>query len=181
VPVTLQPQLNMYFIQTDHLNTPRAIFDANQQVRWKWDQQEPFGASVPDENPAGQGAFEFPGRFPGQYADRETNLAYNYFRYYDSSLGRYDQSDLIGLGDGLNTFAYVHDNPLTLSDAQGLEAKPPCGGSCTKYRVCRYEGEVCRDGSRRFEICVVVSTCPRYLYKETIDRCGPTTTIGIKG
>jgi RHS repeat-associated protein len=58
---------------------------------WRWDQQEPFGVNVPDENPGELGAFEFPLRFPGQYFDKETNLHYNYFRDYDPGLGSYKQ------------------------------------------------------------------------------------------
>jgi RHS repeat-associated protein len=111
-----------YFIHTDHLNTPRAIFDANQQVRWKWDQQEPFGVNVPDENPSGLGAFEFPGRFPGQYADKDTSNWYNYHRDYDSNIGRYVESDALGIKAGLNTYAYAIANPLRYSDAFGLAA-----------------------------------------------------------
>jgi len=117
---TALAQGQLFFISTDHLNTPRLITDANQQVRWRWDQQEPFGVNAPDENPAGQGAFEFPQRFPGQYADRETNLSYNYFRDYDPVQGRYLRSDPIGLSGGLNTYRYVRNNPLRQSDRLGL-------------------------------------------------------------
>jgi RHS repeat-associated protein len=90
---------------------------------WRWDQMEPFGVNVADENPSGLGAFEFPLRFPGQYADKETNLHYNYFRDYDSSIGRYVESDPIGLLAGLNTYAYVLGSPLSYVDPSGLDVK----------------------------------------------------------
>lgn len=60
---------------------------------WRWDQQEPFGIDVPDENPSGLGVFYLPLRLPGQYYDKETGLHYNYFRDHDPSIGRYEESD----------------------------------------------------------------------------------------
>jgi RHS repeat-associated protein len=80
--------------------------------------------------------FEFPLRFPGQYFDKETNLHYNYFRDYDSSIGRYAQSDPIGLRGGLNTYLYVRASPLRFRDRFGLQEadafnpnqkRPPAG------------------------------------------------------
>src|SRR3954466_4833852 len=96
VSITVTRALALNFIEVDHLNTPRLIEDSNQQVVWRWDQQEPFAVNLPDENPSGLGAFEFPLRFPGQYADKETNLYYNYYRDFDGALGRYLESDSIG-------------------------------------------------------------------------------------
>ena len=87
---------------------------------WRWDQQEPFGSTPPNDNPSGLGALDFPLRFPGQYFDRETNLAYNYFRDYDPGIGRYVESDPIGLKAGLNTYLYVNGNPIKLIDPTGL-------------------------------------------------------------
>jgi len=115
-----------HYIHVDHLNTPRLVANAAQQTVWRWDQQEPFGANLPDENPSGLGTFEFPLRFPGQYFDRETNVHYNYYRDYDPAIGRYVQSDPLGLVAGLNTYAYVKSDPLARMDPSGLKARICC-------------------------------------------------------
>lgn len=106
----------------DHLNTPRLVADAAGTTVWRWDQQEPFGNNPPDENPSGLGIFDLPLRFAGQRYDAETGLHYNYFRDFDPSIGRYGESDPIGLPGGLNTFSYVDGNPLSFIDPSGLQA-----------------------------------------------------------
>jgi len=111
----------------DHLNTPWLIADSAGTTVWRWDQGEPFGNDVPNNNPSGLGAFDFNLRFPGQYFDRETGLSYNGFRDYDAGIGRYPESDPIGLKVGLNTYAYVGGDPLRRIDPAGLTeiAEPP--------------------------------------------------------
>jgi RHS repeat-associated protein len=120
VAVNVKPPLSLHFVHADHLNTPRLVANQSGQTVWRWDQQEPFGVTVPDENPSGLGAFEFPLRFPGQYADKETFVYYNYFRDYDPYIGRYVESDPIGLKGGISTYAYVGSNPLGQADPYGL-------------------------------------------------------------
>jgi RHS repeat-associated protein len=122
--LTIGAGSQIFYIHTDHLGTPRAITQASGNGKvWEWKNDDPFGANMPDENPSGiAGTFKYNLRFPGQYYDQETGTYYNYFRDYDPSVGRYVQSDPIGLEGGVNTYAYVEGNPLSLIDPFGLWA-----------------------------------------------------------
>ena len=64
-----------------------------------------------------------PIRFQGQFFDRETNLHYNRFRYYDSDVGMFVSRDPIGLLGGDNVFAYA-PNPTGWIDPLGLSCMP---------------------------------------------------------
>ena len=108
----------VYYVHADHLNTPRLVTDTANNIRWRWD-SDPFGTTPPNENPSGLGMFEYNLRFPGQQYDAVVGLHYNYFRDYDPAIGRYVESDPIGIWGGLNTYAYVSGNPLSLVDRKG--------------------------------------------------------------
>jgi len=102
-----------HFITPDNLNAPHIITDARNQKVWEW-HHRPFGDSEPKEE-----GFVYNPRFPGQVHDRESGLNYNMFRDYNAHLGRYAESDPIGLAGGINTYGYVGQNPVTRIDPRG--------------------------------------------------------------
>ncbi len=61
------------------------------------------------------------GVFGGLLYFDETVKHYNYFRDYDPSLGRYVESDPVGLKGGINTYGYVGGKSLLLIDPRGLD------------------------------------------------------------
>lgn len=143
VTVGLAPgSASAYFIHTDQINTPRGITNGSGSLVWRWD-SDPFGNDSANEQPAGQSAFKNNLRFSGQYFDRESNLYYNYFRDYDPALGRYIQSDPIGLNGGINTYGYVLGNPVGNYDPLGLAIK--CK---TILKLPGYDVQSC-DGDKR--------------------------------
>ena len=58
-----------------------------------------------------------------------TGLHQNYFRDYDPAIGRYVESDPIGLGGGTNTYAYTSNRPVSLTDTFGLVSVAGLGNS----------------------------------------------------
>lgn len=57
------------------------------------------------------------------YTGREpsaTGLMYYRARFYDPSIGRFTQSDPMGFIDGVNTYAYVANNPINYVDPTGM-------------------------------------------------------------
>jgi RHS repeat-associated protein len=122
-----------YAVHSDHLNTPRKLSNDSGQPVWQWSYSA-FGEDKPTlaknrfanlditPNPGTTSLSEvkFNLRYPGQYADEESGLFYNYFRSYDARTGRYSQPDPIGLDGGWNRFGYAGGNPLSFSDPLGL-------------------------------------------------------------
>jgi RHS repeat-associated protein len=103
---------------------------------------------------------------PGQYFDLETNLSYNYFRDYDSGIGRYVESDPIGLRAGLNTYLYVRGRPLVAVDSLGLI---DLGGIGTELIEGILTSHAVKEGRRiGKELC---KTNPRDFRSDCIEQC----------
>jgi RHS repeat-associated protein len=124
IPVaTLRPNgstVAIFYVHTDQLNTPRQVTRPSDNTpMWTWN-SDPFGTDAANPNPTGAGAFAYNVRFPGQIFDGQAGLHYNGYREYDPAVGRYNESDPIGLHAGTNTFAYSLSGPLVGADPLGL-------------------------------------------------------------
>lgn len=105
------------YLHTDNLGTPRFATNTGGSQVWTWT-SDAFGIGAPT------GSVTVNLRMPGQYFDAESNLFYNWNRYYNPEIGRYISSDPIGLEGGINTFLYAEANPLLYSDPEGLQTIP---------------------------------------------------------
>jgi RHS repeat-associated protein len=128
IPIaTIRPKsgggVDLFYVHTDQLNTPRLVTDTANNLRWRWE-SDPFGTNAPEENPSSLGVFKYSLRFPGQQFDGVLGLHYNYFRDYDPAVGRYVESDPAGLRGGINTFLYAEATPIFLTDPRGLAGVP---------------------------------------------------------
>lgn len=137
IPVATIRGSSIFYVHTDHLNAPKKVTQTNNAVRWSWD-RDPFGTTIVNENPSGLGTFSYNLRLPGQFYDVETGLNYNYFRDYDPQIGRYVQSDPIGLQAGVNTYAYVGNNPISLVDPMGLLSQAVTSCVCKYMKASSY-------------------------------------------
>jgi RHS repeat-associated protein len=108
----------IYYYHTDQLGTPQILTDYVQEIVWRAN-YTPFGDTTFSANIIDNSL-----RFPGQYFDAEAGLHYNYFRDYDPGIGRYLQSDPIGLEGGANLYLYGLSNPVRFTDSLGLDVYP---------------------------------------------------------
>jgi RHS repeat-associated protein len=104
----------LYYTHTDHLGTVQLLTDSTGTTVWQAD-YNPFGEANIITSTITNNL-----RFPGQYYDSETGFHYNYFRDFDPGIGRYIQSDPIGLLGGINTYSYSVNSPLVYFDLYGL-------------------------------------------------------------
>jgi RHS repeat-associated protein len=80
-----------------------------------------------------------PLRMQGQYAEVETGLCYNTFRYYDPDIGRFISEDPIGLFGGPNLYAFAPNTDAWV-DPWGWASAPCALSGGQKYKVLRAKG-----------------------------------------
>ncbi len=162
---------NIYTYHNDHLGTPRVLTDQNKNIVWQ-SSYTPFGEATKSVTTVENNL-----RFSGQYFDEETELHYNWFRYYDPATGRYITSDRIGLGDGLNTYAYVGGNPLKYFDPNGLarieSGLDTSGMSFTEANAARRAYAKTRAGKREN----LLRQLNRQFNKDILEKCDPDSAI----
>ncbi|MBU3058917.1 RHS repeat domain-containing protein, partial [Pseudomonas indica] len=104
-----------YFVFCNQVGLPERIEDAQGREAWRAEDIDPYGLiRVAEGN-----TLEYDLRWPGHWFERETGLHCNRFRVYCPRLGRYLQSDPMGLAGGINLYGYAL-NPLTTIDVFGL-------------------------------------------------------------
>ena len=128
------PEPMLGFLHDDHLGRPVGMTDASGALVWR-PEYEPFGKSLAPRVDLIHG----PGfRLPGQWESEESGdlpgglsgpmgrigaLTDNWHRTYVQRWGRYSQPDPIGLQADLNLFRYANSNPMSFTDATGLQAE----------------------------------------------------------
>ena len=130
----------VYSFHTDHRGAVERVEDAAGNVVWEAE-LGPYGEATVVVGPD----FHQPFRLVGQYYDAETGLCAHRYRMYSPELGRFLESDPIGLQGGLNVYAWpgcplVATDPLGLGcpDADAASATPPAETEGTPVR----EGDV---------------------------------------
>ena len=93
-----------HYFHCDQIGIPREMTDKDGNLLW-------FGnytgwGRLKEETKVTGSAYQ-PFRLQNQYADRETGLHYNFFRYYEPDAGRFVNQDPIGLQGGDNMYWFA--------------------------------------------------------------------------
>jgi len=98
---------------TDQLGSVLATVDPTGTIETQ-NAYSPFGQQAS----SGSASADAPG-FTGRTTSPVTGLQYNRDRYYDPTLGRFISQDPTGQLGGINTYAYVDNDPINATDPTG--------------------------------------------------------------
>ena len=105
-----------YFYEANHLGSIRTVRNATGVAVNQYD-YDAYGQSGIRVETVAQ-----PYGFTGREFDAESGLYHYRARQLDTHTGRFVQTDPIGFaGKGLNTYAYVRNNPIRYRDPRGTE------------------------------------------------------------
>ena len=93
-----------HYFHCDQIGIPREMTDKDGNLVWFGDYYG-WGKLKSETNVTGTAHQPF--RLQNQYADLETGLHYNFFRYYEPDAGRFVNQDPIGLEGGENLYAFA--------------------------------------------------------------------------
>ena len=95
-----------------------------------YEEYHPFGTTAYQANNGDIQSAAKRYRFTGMERDEETGLEFHSARYYLPWLGRWLNTDPVGIGDGINLYQYCSNSPIMKSDKSGTQADDaPYSGS----------------------------------------------------
>ncbi|WP_170157861.1 RHS repeat domain-containing protein [Litoreibacter meonggei] len=141
IPVAVIENSQVYYVRADHIGKPIFATDSLGAKVWEATYLPFGGVHTSTGTPMNL-------RFPGQWFQSESGLHQNWMRDYDPTLGRYIQSDPLGLVDGSSVYGYAMQNPGRYADPSGEQSSPfgfprklpnssggaQCGDPCESFR-----------------------------------------------
>ena len=103
---------------SNHLDT--AVMEMDQTGRTlSYEEYHPYGTTAYQATDSTLPVSARRHRYTGKERDEESGLYYHGARYYVPWLARWTSADPIGIGDGVNVYAYVRGSPVGLQDPSG--------------------------------------------------------------
>lgn len=132
-PLAKLEKEQQFSIISDHRDAPIRIYNINGERTWDME------LSIYGKARSIDGWREScPLRYPGQYEDREIDLYYNNFRYFDAENSTYISQDPLNISAGLKFYAYVND-PNYWIDPLGLVWRRTSQGSYQSYHTAQLD------------------------------------------
>lgn len=110
----------------NHIGSAALELDANANVI-SYEEYHPFGTTAYQAKNTAINSVAKRYRYTGMERDEETGMQYHSARYYLPWLGRWLNTDPVGIADGVNLYAYSGNNPIMNADPGGTQSRPQMG------------------------------------------------------